>query len=58
MLTYCLVCKKNTKNIGAKMMKAKNGRFMLSSECDVCGSKKLKFIKQQKVEGLLCNLGI
>ena len=30
-LTYCLKCKKNTKNIDAKMMKIKNGRFMLSS---------------------------
>ena len=31
MLTYCLKCKKNTKNVDAKMMKTKNGRFMLSS---------------------------
>ena len=33
MLTYCLKCKKNTKNIDAKMMKIKNGRFVLSSKC-------------------------
>ena len=32
MLTYCLKCKKNTKNIDAKIMKTKNGRFMLSSK--------------------------
>ena len=31
MLTYCLKCKKNTKNIDAKMVKTKNGRFVLSS---------------------------
>ena len=30
MLTYCLKCKKNTKNIDAKMMKIKNRGFMLS----------------------------
>ena len=30
MLTYCLVRKKNTKNIDAKMMKTKNDRFVLS----------------------------
>ena len=39
MLTYCLKCKKNTKNIDAKMMKTKNGRFVLSSKCAICGSK-------------------
>ena len=38
MLTYCLKCRKNTKNIDAKMMKNKTGRFMLSSKCAVCGS--------------------
>ena len=39
MLTYCLVCRKNAKNIDAKMMKTKNFRFMLSSKRAVCGSK-------------------
>ena len=58
MLTYCLVCKKNTKNIDAKMVKTKNGRFMLLSKCAVCGSKKSKFMKEQEAEGILSNLGI
>ena len=52
MLAYCLKCKKNTKNIDTKMMKTKNGRFMLSSKCAVCGSKKSKFMKEQEAEGL------
>ena len=39
MLTYCLVCKKNTKNTDAKMMKTKNGRFVLSSKYSICGCK-------------------
>ena len=51
MLTYCLKCKKNTKNIDAKMIKTKNGRFILSSKCAVCGSKKSKFMKEQEAEG-------
>ena len=55
MLTYYLKCKKNTKYIDAKLMKTKNGRFMLSSKC---GGKKSKFIKEQEAEGLLSNLGI
>ena len=58
MLTYCLKCKKNTKNIEAKMMKTKNGRFVLSSKCAVYGSKKSKFMKEQEAERLLNNLGI
>ena len=58
MLTYCLKCQKNTKNIDAKMMKNKNGRFMLSSKCAVCGSKKSKFMKEQEAAGLLSNLEI
>ena len=47
-----------TKNIDAKMMKAKNGRFVLSSKCAVYGSKKSKFMKEQEAEELLSNLGI
>ena len=30
MLTYCLVCKKNTENKDAKLIKTKNVRLMLS----------------------------
>ena len=37
MLSYCLVCKKNTENKDAKMVKTKNGRLMLSSKCVICG---------------------
>ena len=40
------------------MMKTKNGTFMFSSKCVVCGSKKSKFMKEQEVEGLLSNLGV
>ena len=40
------------------MMKTKNGRFVLSSKCAVCGTKKSKFIKEQEAERLLSNLGI
>ena len=40
------------------MMKTKNGRFMLSSKCAICGSKKIKFMEEQEAEGLLSNLGI
>ena len=51
MLSYCLKCKKKkktTKNIDANMMKTKNGRFLLSSKCPICDSKKSKFMKEQE----------
>ena len=48
MLTYCLKCKKNAKNVDAKIMETKNGRFVLSSICAVCGSKISKFNKEQE----------
>ena len=45
MLTYCLKCKRNTENKDAKMVKTKNARIALSSNCPVCGSKKSRFMK-------------
>ena len=56
MLTYYLSCKRNTENKDAKLMKTKNGRFLLSSKCDVCGSKKSKLLKEQGAKELLSNL--
>ena len=58
MLTYCLKCKRNTKNKDAKMMKTKNGKLAFSSKCAACGNKKSRFITEQEAKGLLSNLGI
>ena len=58
MLTYCLKCKENTKNIDSNMSETKNGRLALSSKCAICGSKKSRFTEEQEVKGLLSNLGI
>ena len=58
MLTYCLKCKENTRNLDTKMKKTKNSRSMLLSKCAERGSKKSKFIKEQEPKGLLNILGI
>ena len=58
MLTYCLVYKKNTKNMDTRIIKTKNGRLMLLSKCAVCGNKKSRFVKEQEAKGLLSNLRI
>ena len=31
---------------------------MILSKCAICGSKKLRFIKNQEAKGLLSNLGL
>ena len=58
MLSYCLKCKRNTKNKDAKMKRIKIGGLSLSSKCTVCCSKKSRFIKEQEAKKLLSNLGI
>ena len=58
MESYCLKCKKNTKNIDLKISSSSNGRAIMLSKCAICGSKKSRFIKNQQAKGLLSNLGI
>ena len=50
MLPYCLKCRKNSCND----KKRKNNAFVTM----LCNSKKLIFLKQQEVSGLLSSLGI
>ena len=56
--TYCLVCKKHTKNNNSKIVRNRQNRFMIQSNCATCGSKKSRFIKEQQAMGILSNLGI
>ena len=58
MKSYCLKCRKNTKNINPKALKTSNGRAMVLSKCAVCDSKKSRFIKNQEVKGLIKKLSI
>ena len=55
MLLYCLKCNKITESKNPKVVKTKNGKKMLSSNCAVCGSKRSSFIKASV---LLSSLGI
>ena len=58
MKPYCLKCKKDTENINPRVSTTGNGKTMLLSKCEKCGSKKQKFIKNQEAKELLSNLGI
>ena len=43
MNTYCLSCKKDTRNIDPKVIKTKNNRKMMLSRCSICNNKKSTF---------------
>ena len=48
---YCLKCKKDTKDLYVEAFMTKNNRYMLKSTCNVCKSKKSKFISKKEMLG-------
>ena len=56
--TYCLVCKKYTENTNPKIVRNRQNRLMIQSNCAICAIEKSRFIKEQKALGILSNLGI
>ena len=58
MESYCLKCKKHTKNVNPQVSSTINGKCMILSKCAICGCRKSKFIKKQEAKGTLSSLGI
>ena len=58
MESYCLKCKKYTKNINPQVSSTSNGKLMILSKCAICGSRKSKFIKKQDAKEILSSLCI
>ena len=58
MESYCLKCRKDTKNIDPEISSTSDGKAMILSKCSICGSKNSRFIKNQEAKGLLSNLGV
>ena len=56
--TYCLACRKHTKNNNPKIVRNRENRLMIKSNSATCDSKKSRFIKEQQVMRILSNLGI
>ena len=56
--TYCLARRKYTKNNNPKVVRNRQNRLMIQSNCATCYSKKSKFSKKQQAIGILSNLGI
>ena len=55
-ITYCLSCKKDTRNINLRIVKTKNNKRVMSSKCSICNNKKSIFISQGP--GLFDSLGL
>ena len=56
--TYCLACRKYTKNNNPKIVRNRQNRLMIQSNCANYDSKKSRFIKEQQAMRILSNLGI
>ena len=48
---YCLKCKKFTENGPLETHVTKNGRAMVKSKCEVCGTKKNRFVSNKEIQG-------
>ena len=55
-ITYCLSCKKDTRNIDPRIVKTKNNKRVILSKCSICKNKKSIFILQGS--GLFDSLGL
>ena len=53
-----LACRKYTKNNNPKIVRNRQNRLIIQSNCATCGSKNSRFIKEQQTMGILSNLGI
>ena len=55
-MTYCLKCKRETKDLNSKGFITKNKKYIVKSICNICKSKKSKFISKQQADGFLSDL--
>ena len=45
-ITYCLSCKKDTRNNDPKIIKTKNNKRVIISRCFICNNKKSTFMSK------------
>ena len=58
MESYCLKCRKYSKNINPQASSTSNGKIIITSRCAICNTKKCRFTKKQESKGLLSKLSI
>ena len=49
METYCVKCRKNTKNVNSKILEKKKGRLIMHSKRAECGFKMSRFLKEEGI---------
>ena len=54
--TYCLKCKKPTKDLNSIGSITTNKKYIIKYICNVCKSKKSKFVSKQQANGFLSDL--
>ena len=54
--SYCVRYRKQTRNLNSKGFVTKNNKYLVKSTCNICKSKKSKFISKQEAEGFLSQL--
>ena len=50
MNTYCLKCRKPTKDLNSKGFITKNKKYIVKSICNICKSNKSKFYQSNKLK--------
>ena len=45
--SYCLKCKKQTKNLNSKGFLTKNKKYLVKSICNICQSKKVNLFQNK-----------
>ena len=53
--TYCLVCRDYNKSINPNIVRNRQNRYIIQSNCATWGSKKSRFIKEKKALGIFRN---
>ena len=56
MNSYYVRWRKQTKDLNSKGFVTKNKKYLVKSICNICKSKKSKFVSKQQAEGFLSNL--
>ena len=53
--SYCLKCKRKTKNINSKGFVTKNKKYLVKSACNICKSKNQNSLVNEKLKDSLAN---
>ena len=55
MNTYCLKCQRQTKDLNSEGFVTKDKKYLVKSICNVCKSKKSKFVSKKMLRAFLVN---